>query len=824
MALKSITSPGVQITETDLTGAAPRIGGGTAVLLPGFAAQGPVDDVLSVGSMSEFERLYGKPTNAAERYFYDSASALFNSSANLLCTRLPYGSAAGIGVTDKYTALFFPVAPYGKHSCANASNYRGASEVVTAALSGGNTGGVSLSTQDADVYLFGKPQLLSLTRQQYEDLRQGNYTWNDQVTFNPSFKAHDSTTWGKAGMIVVNTGRTAINDKYEGMYFGITDNTELNPATNFTAIKRQLSVNEASQDLTLQVPTTRRNFALSGTPSSNDDSVSEILENIPTFDVSGDDFDDSAILGIFRLKTSVFSTDVLKLDYTLSESYLGSFDSRRQLQSPAGGNPQSFFIGDVEDVSADVEIFVNKNMSFNTGSWTNSASNITDRKVRFLSETLYSNANSTTLSGGIHRSWINSLINRVNRAGSDSTHDSSSIGSSTLSGDALDNLIPLGTYQPTNPTIRDIGAVPDKLDRVFRTMENLDLLNIDVSVEGGLGTIYAAAKYNLSYGPTNMRYDLFDDELVVDVGTIDHDDDTQTTGFFQTNDAAAFSVAQTAYRDNYRSVFNKFDDFAEFKRKDHLFVADIPRHMLVNGKNEKVLDDKRRTFTQAVYWPLRHIFGHADSSYSTVFGNWAKRYNGPMDKQFWCPFSGYAAATMANNDATFGPWYAPAGFTRGRFGGVTDIAIIPSQKHRDQLYKVNINPVTQFPGEGFVIFGQKTFFRKPSAFDRLNVRRLFLHLEKIVRSNMKYFVFEPNTLLTRSQVMNTLTPIFEDVRVNQGLYDYLIICDERNNQSSTIDANELVVDIYIKPVRAAEIILVNFFASRTGQNFTEIYS
>ena len=179
---------------------------------------------------------------------------------------------------------------------------------------------------------------------------------------------------------------------------------------------------------------------------------------------------------------------------------------------------------------------------------------------------------------------------------------------------------------------------------------------------------------------------------------------------------------------------------------------------------------------------------------------------------------------MANNDATFGPWYAPAGFTRGRFGGVTDIAIIPSQKHRDQLYKVNINPVTQFPGEGFVIFGQKTFFRKPSAFDRLNVRRLFLHLEKIVRSNMKYFVFEPNTLLTRSQVMNTLTPIFEDVRVNQGLYDYLIICDERNNQSSTIDANELVVDIYIKPVRAAEIILVNFFASRTGQNFTEIYS
>tara|TARA_R110000751_G_scaffold196957_3_gene302142 strand:+ start:1 stop:1011 length:1011 start_codon:yes stop_codon:yes gene_type:complete len=334
--------------------------------------------------------------------------------------------------------------------------------------------------------------------------------------------------------------------------------------------------------------------------------------------------------------------------------------------------------------------------------------------------------------------------------------------------------------------------------------------------------MYASARYNVTSGPVNKRSDTFDDELVLNLGAIDHTAGTQT-GIYQIHEGAVLGTDATAYRDNYRAVFNKFNDFAEYNRKDHLFVADAPRHIFVNGVNDTALTDKRKTFTQAVYWPLRHIYGYANTSYSTVFGNWGKCYEGSSDRMMWCPFSGYAAATMANTDATYGPWYAPAGFKRGRFGGVVDLAVEPSQKHRDQLYKVNVNPVTRFPGEGFVIFGQKTMFKKPSAFDRLNVRRLFLYMEKQVRRIMKYYVFEPNTMLTRTQVLNNLIPMFESVRVNQGLYNYLIICDERNNTPTTIDANQLVVDIYMKPVRAAEIILVNFYASRTGSgSFTEI--
>jgi phage tail sheath protein FI len=179
---------------------------------------------------------------------------------------------------------------------------------------------------------------------------------------------------------------------------------------------------------------------------------------------------------------------------------------------------------------------------------------------------------------------------------------------------------------------------------------------------------------------------------------------------------------------------------------------------------------------------------------------------------------------MASTDVNFQPWYAPAGFSRGVLTGVTDIGIYPKQKQRDQLYKINLNPVAFFPSEGFVIFGQKTLQKKPSAFDRINVRRLFLNLETATRNTVKYFIFEPNTLFTRTQIINSLTPIFDNAKNTQGIYDYLLICDERNNTPAVIDDNSVVIDIYIKPVRAAEYILCNFYATRTGTNFQEIVS
>jgi phage tail sheath protein FI len=253
-----------------------------------------------------------------------------------------------------------------------------------------------------------------------------------------------------------------------------------------------------------------------------------------------------------------------------------------------------------------------------------------------------------------------------------------------------------------------------------------------------------------------------------------------------------------------------------------MFVADLPRPIFLQGKSFLTLEDPNKNFSLNLLKPIQAHTSIVNTSYATTYAQWVRLYDSYLDDQFYAPFSGFAAAAMANTDANFQPWFAPAGFTRGIVTGVNDLALYPKQKQRDQLYKISTNPVAFFPNEGFVIYGQKTLLKKPSAFDRINVRRLFLNLEKAVRQTVKFFIFEPNTLLTRTRVLNTITPIFENAKNTEGLYDYLIVCDERNNTPTVIDQNELVVDIYLKPVRAAEFILVNFYATKTGTDFNEL--
>jgi phage tail sheath protein FI len=210
------------------------------------------------------------------------------------------------------------------------------------------------------------------------------------------------------------------------------------------------------------------------------------------------------------------------------------------------------------------------------------------------------------------------------------------------------------------------------------------------------------------------------------------------------------------------------------------------------------------------------------SSYVTSYGNWVKSTDVYSSKPIWLPSSGYATAIIAKSSQTTFPWIAPAGFTRGTLTNVTDLGVNPTQKQRDLLYKININPIAFFNMDGFVIYGQKTFYRKPSAFDRINVRRLFLTLEKEAQKLLKFFVFEPNDFATRNRLKGALTPIFDQAKLNEGCYDYLLVCDTTNNTPDVIDNNELKISIYIQPVRAAEFILADFIATRTGVNFSEL--
>ena len=188
----------------------------------------------------------------------------------------------------------------------------------------------------------------------------------------------------------------------------------------------------------------------------------------------------------------------------------------------------------------------------------------------------------------------------------------------------------------------------------------------------------------------------------------------------------------------------------------------------------------------------------------------------------WVPLNGDVAGLCARTDYTNDPWYSPAGFNRGQVKNVIKLAYNPRKADRDTLYQNGINSVVSFPGEGVVLFGDKTALAKPSAFDRINVRRLFITLEKAIATAAKYQLFEFNDGFTRAQFRNQVEPFLRDVKGRRGITDFKVVCDETNNTGEVIDNNRFVADIYIKPTRSINFITLNFVAVRSSASFTEI--
>lgn len=197
-------------------------------------------------------------------------------------------------------------------------------------------------------------------------------------------------------------------------------------------------------------------------------------------------------------------------------------------------------------------------------------------------------------------------------------------------------------------------------------------------------------------------------------------------------------------------------------------------------------------------------------------------YNKYQDNYIWIPACGHMAGLCANTDLISEPWFSPAGFNRGQLRGVTKLALNPTQLERDDLYKNRINPIVSFPGQGIVLYGDKTALSKASAFDRINVRKLFNIVERAIARYAKSQLFEINDEFTRNAFKAAIEPFLRDVRGRRGISDYRVVCDETNNTSAVIDGNRFVGDIYIKPVKSINYISLNFIATRTGVSFTEI--
>ena len=210
------------------------------------------------------------------------------------------------------------------------------------------------------------------------------------------------------------------------------------------------------------------------------------------------------------------------------------------------------------------------------------------------------------------------------------------------------------------------------------------------------------------------------------------------------------------------------------------------------------------------------------SSYVVFDSGYKYMYDKYNDIFRFVPLNGDTAGLCANTDLVADPFFSPAGLNRGRLRNAIKLSFDPTKADRDVLYRARVNPVVNFPGQGVTLFGDKTALSKPSAFDRINVRRLFILLEKAIATAAKFQLFEFNDEFTRAQFRNLVEPFLRDIQGRRGITDFSLVCDTTNNTGEVIDRNEFVADIFIKPARSINFITLNFVAVRTGVSFSEV--
>lgn len=292
-------------------------------------------------------------------------------------------------------------------------------------------------------------------------------------------------------------------------------------------------------------------------------------------------------------------------------------------------------------------------------------------------------------------------------------------------------------------------------------------------------------------------------------GSADNQDiSLMISGTNQADDGSGSAVTTRAEATSY---YNQLMNIAEDRKDCVVFFSPIKSDVVDSGvagaTNVKTTADTLNS-----------------SSYASMSCNWLYIYDRYNDRYVYVPDNGAVAGLCARTDYTNDAWYSPAGFNRGQLFGVTKLAFNPTQANRDTLYKARINPVVTFPGQGTLLFGDKTLISNAgSAFSRINVRRLFIVLEKAISTAAKFQLFEFNDSFTRANFRAAIEPFLRQVQGRRGIYDFSVICDETNNTAGVVDASQFVASIFIKPARSINFITLTFVASRSGVDFNEVY-
>ena len=741
-----------------------------------------------------------------------------------------------------------------------------------------------------DYYNIITGDFINWSRRPYDFSGEKKAVYDSYKSSNPSeskFGLIDAI--GHSAFIAINTSRTAINENFEGYYIGMTDNMFVTPSDDYifnavTGVKVTTDTylsknadNTVGQDniglIDSVEPTS--NFDTLGNQrltfkldSNNQGSISRVMSrNITSKDISSTEFDDTISLGLFKLSKTTDSNDVLKLNYSIREKYNWSFAKNRMKSAVDSTKPVSYYVDNIMEGSSNVTIMMNpyisdKEFVTHDGIFHGKIRVFGDKLAKTLDkfESKYLCRTYTPVSeNSVNKSLItpikltanniNSYKDMIKQAGVSPyllrTNFRSSIAeneNSTYKNFApMNSIYPFGIYTTTTTSQKIIGQVPTKLRRALELVENdEEYPDIDLLVEGGLGTIFINSNGNDFSGESAAR------TLIVSEDTkqptdgeqstkeLSFDESVILTGIedMRTSRTSLSEDAQDVLED-YLAVTNVFLQFADSMqnggRGDTFFISDVPRGILIKGKDTKVTnlygieiennaydfgESVVHSFPTSVYYPIKHQFDNVVSTYASVYAQWVKIYDDFSGDKVWIPISGHIGALIASTDAVYGPWYASAGLRRGVISGVLDYALSPSISQRTDLYKICINSVPKIPNYGVTVWGIRTMSKKDSAFDQNTCRRTFLYMEKKVKQLLRYYIFEPNNSYTRLQIFNDIDPFLEGIKNKGGIYSYTLVTDTTVNTPEIINNGDLVVAIAAAPTRTAENIIVEFTANK----------
>lgn len=728
--------------------------------------------------------------------------------------------------------------------------------------------------RDSDItYIIGAPATYNVSLDEYYTIVAGEYfKWSDTPNNFKASNATDSfggdmkTALSNAAFITINTSRAIVNDSYEGYYLGMTDNLFNEPSDDYTfnSIKdikftnwnRKGTSNSGIVD-TLQngknefvrISNARLDFLLD---SDNKGSISNVLQtSINAFDTSSEEYDDTVNMAIFKLAKSTTGSESMKLTYSVVEKFNAAFGKTRTHSVSTAVKPQNYFVESIVASSKNMTIMVNPYISSRINIDING---ILHGKVRFLSDKLVNNYKyyeSKYLNSNVTEKFANDpdLTKVVKLANSNIENWSTLVNRIGVPIHLLEEMMqttgdyalfapsnalyPFATYTIAKAANKYIGNVPSKITRALDLISNdEEYPDIDILVEGGLGTIYAYAnaKELISEGSDSILIASEDNgstnRTFIEDAILQGIEDLRTARTSITEDAEEVVQSYLAVQNAFQTVANSFQNGG---RGDTFYIADILRGILIRGTNTKVEklygtkltnetygedSSVKHSWSTSIYSPIKHLIENFTTSYASVYAQWVKIDDGFTNERYWVPVSGYMAALMCAADQLQGPWYAAAGLNRGIVTGVVDCAINPNQKQRGDLYKICVNSVPKLANIGITNWGIRTLSKKASAFDQNTCRRTFLFIEKAIKKLLRYYLFEPNNAFTQLSIYNEIQPYMESIRNQGGIYSFSVVCNSTNNTSEIVNAGNLVVDVSAAPTRTAEFIVLNMTANK----------